>query len=342
MIRARNTRTGRRYDVRLRDPAGRVYTRTFATKRDAEACAAAEKTDQVRGAWVDPRRGVVTLAEWSERWLAQRPLLRPRTRELYQGLLANHILPVLGDMELSKISPSEVRSWYSRLHGPGGTGECTAAKAYRLLRAMMRTAVADEVIVRNPCAAERGGVERSPERPVLSVAQVGALADAIAPRFRAVVLVSAWCGLRRGKCLALRRSDFDPLHKTLRVERAMNQLIDGTLIVGPPKTEAGRRSVAVPPHIIPDLLAHLDRFVDTRGEALMFTGGQHLGGGYRRFDEGTDGPHGTHQLGGPAPLPARDGRPRPGHCRRAFGIGNGRKSGPASAPSSGIGAMNAR
>jgi hypothetical protein len=109
MIQMRNTRTGRRYDARLRDPSGRVYTRTFATKRDAEVYAAAEKTDQVRGAWVDPRRGVVTLAEWSERWLTQRPLLRPRTRELYQGLLANHILPVLGDMELSKISPSEVR-----------------------------------------------------------------------------------------------------------------------------------------------------------------------------------------------------------------------------------------
>lgn len=272
MIRARNTKTGRRYDVRLRDPAGRVYTRTFSTKREAEAYAAGEKTDRARGAWVDPRRGAVTLAEWAERWLAQRPQLRVRTRELYRGLLANHILPELGDAELSKLSPSDVRAWYARLHGPSGTGECTAAKAYRLLRAMMRTAVADEVIVRNPCVIERGGVERSPERPVLTVAEVGALAEAIAPRFRVLVLISAWCGLRRGELLALRRSDFDPLHKTLRVERAMNQLIDGTLVVGPPKTDAGRRSIAIPPHIIPDLVAHVEDFVEPDSESLMFTG----------------------------------------------------------------------
>jgi integrase len=151
-------------------------------------------------------------------------------------------------------------------------GRMHGGKAYRLLRAMMRTAVADEVIVRKPCVVERGGVEHSPERPVLTVAQVGALADAIAPRFRALVTVSAWCGLRRGECLALRRSDFDPLHKTLRVERSMNQLIDETLVVGPPKTEAGLRSVAIPPHIIPDLMDHLDRFVDGEPGSLFFTG----------------------------------------------------------------------
>lgn len=130
---------------------------------------------------MDPRKGVITLADWSERWLAQRPLLRPRTRELYQGLLGNHILPALGDIELAKISPSEVRPWYPRLHGPSGTGECAATKAYRLLRAMMRTAVADEVILRNPSVVERRGVERSAERPVLTIAPVGALPHAIGP-----------------------------------------------------------------------------------------------------------------------------------------------------------------
>ncbi|HTW09390.1 MAG TPA: tyrosine-type recombinase/integrase [Acidimicrobiales bacterium] len=52
----------------------------------------------------------------------------------------------------------------------------------------------------------------------------------------------------------------------------MNQLINGTLVVGPPKTEAGRRTVAIPPHVIPELVEHIDRFVDCLPEALMFTG----------------------------------------------------------------------
>ena len=272
MISTRNTKSGRRYDVRLRDPAGRVYTRTFTTKRDAETFAAREKADRSRGAWVDPRRGTITVTDWSERWLAQRPDLRVRTRELYRGLLDRHILPGLGDVELAKLSPSQVRSWTAGLQESSGPGASTAAKAYRLLRAMMRTAVADEVIVRNPCQVDRAGVERSPERPVASVPEVDALASAMAPRFRALILMSAWCGLRRGELLALQRADFDPLRNTMRVERAMHQLVNGTLVIGPPKTDAGRRIVAIPPHVVPDLTAHLAEFVAPEPDALVFTG----------------------------------------------------------------------
>jgi integrase len=272
MIGARNTKSGRRYDVRLRDPAGRVYTRSFTTKREAETFAAREMADRSRGAWVDPRRGTITLADWSERWLAQRPELRIRTRELYQGLLERHIVPELGQVELAKLSPSQVRTWHARLNGPCGPGASTAAKAYRLLRAIMRTAVADEVVVRNPCQVERAGVERAPERPVATIPEVTALADAVSPRFRLLVLLSAWCGLRRGELLALRRADLDVLHRTVRIERGMHQLADGTLMVGPPKTEAGRRSVAIPPHLVPEVGAHLEQFVAVDADALVFTG----------------------------------------------------------------------
>ncbi len=136
----------------------------------------------------------------------------------------------------------------------------------------MRTAVADEVIVRNPCQMERAGVERSPERPIATVAEVTALADAIAARFRALVLLSAWCGLRRGELLALQRSDINVLHRTVRVERAMHQLVDGTLVVGPPKTDAGRRTIAIPPHVVADVEAHLQRYASPEPDALLFTG----------------------------------------------------------------------
>jgi integrase len=272
VILVRNTKSGRRYDVRLRDVSGRVYTRTFGTRREAETYAAREKADRSRGAWVDPRRGAVTLRVWSEGWLAHRPELRIRTRELYRGLLDRHILPYLGDVELSKLSPSQVRSWNAQLRSDRGPGASTAAKAYRLLRAMMRTAVADEVIVRSPCQVERAGVEHSPERPIATVAEVTALADAITPRFRALVLLAAWCGLRRGELLALQRADIDLLHGTVKVERTMHQLAGGTLVVGPPKTDAGRRTVVIPPHVVPDIAAHLEDLVGVEPDALVFTG----------------------------------------------------------------------
>jgi integrase len=199
MITARTTRAGKRYDVRLRDPAGRVYNRTFPTKRAAERYEAQEKADRSRGAWVDPRNGSITLSEWSARWMAQRPELRERTRDLYSGLLRLHILPTLGSRELGQLTPSQVRTWHATMRSPTGPGASTSAKAYRLLRAMLTTAVIDEVILRNPCQVAGAGIERAPERPVATVAQVDALADAILPRFRAIVILASWCGLRRGE-----------------------------------------------------------------------------------------------------------------------------------------------
>jgi integrase len=272
MITARDTRSGRRYDVRLREPNGRVYTRTFNTKREAQTFAAREAADRSRGTWVDPRRGTITLEGWAEHWLAHRPDLRPRTVELYRGLLNRHVLPDLGSVEVAKLSPSEVRSWHARLRSPTGPGQSTAAKAYRLLRAMLRTAVADEIIVRNPCQVERAGVERAPERPVATVAEVDTLADAIAPRWRALVLLAAWCGLRRGELLALTRPNIDLDRGTVRVERAVQQMADGSLIFGAPKTDAGRRTVAIPPHLIIELATHLDRYTGTEPDDLVFTG----------------------------------------------------------------------
>lgn len=72
--------------------------------------------------------------------------------------------------------------------------------------------------------------------------------------------------------LALRRDDIDLQRATLRIERGMHQLTDGTLVIGPPKTDAGRRTIAIPPHLVPDVSAHLEQFVATDAEALVFTG----------------------------------------------------------------------
>ena len=128
------------------------------------------------------------------------------------------------------------------------------------------------MIGRNPCQVERAGVERAAERSVPSVAEVTTLSEAIAPRFRVLVILAAWCGLRRGELLALRRRDVDVARGTVRVERALSQMADGKLIVGPPKTEAGRRTVAIPPHVIPVLITHLAAYTAEDLDALVFTG----------------------------------------------------------------------
>jgi integrase len=146
------------------------------------------------------------------------------------------------------------------------------AKAYRLLHAVLAAAVADERIVRNPCTIRGASTERAAERPVVSVAQVYALAEAVEPRFRALVLMAAFTGLRRGELLALTRQRIDLLHQTVAVAEQRHDLPDGSLLLAPPKTDAGRRVIALPPPLAVELGRHLSEFVHADPGALVFTG----------------------------------------------------------------------
>ncbi len=156
------------------------------------------EAELARGAWVDLEPGQVTFADYSRQWLALRTDLRPRTRELYASLLKLHVVPALGSFEIGRITPSVVRVWYSELSSDEGPGRATAARCYRLLRTIMNAAVTDELTIKNPCQVKGAGAERSPERPIATVPQVHALAEAIEPRFRAAILLASCCSLRRG------------------------------------------------------------------------------------------------------------------------------------------------
>lgn len=256
-----------------------VAPSTFDTKIGATRWLSTVDADLTRGGWVDPRAGQVRFCSYSQSWLALRTDLRPRTRELYGGLLARHLGPAFGQVELGKISPSHVRVWFSDLSGAGGPGQMTAARCYRLLRTIMNTAVTDGLVVKSPCQVKGAGTVRSPERPIASVPEVHALAAAIAPRFRAAVFLAAFCSLRRGEILGLRRGDVDLLHGLVTVRRAVVSLADGTLQLGDPKTAASRRAVAIPKVIVPALEEHLDLFVAFGADAHLFLGEK---GGLRR------------------------------------------------------------
>lgn len=256
-----------RYDVRTR-LNGRVVTRTFQRRKDADAYANTIEADKLRGLAVDPRHGRVTVEEWTTAWLAQRSDLRPTTRRLYDMLLKKHISPTLGGIELGKLTPSVVRSWQAPLQGEH---RATSARAYQLLRAALNTAVSDGVIATNPCKVKGAGEGRPDERPMASIAEVDALAAAMRDRWRAMVLVAYWCSLRLGELRALRRKDIDLLHGWVNVRE---QVVDvaGKLDLGPPKTDAGRRRVAIPPHVVPDMEQHLEQWVDADPDAYLFTG----------------------------------------------------------------------
>ncbi len=248
---------------------GRLHSAgTFAAKADALAYLSTIEADLRRGAWIDPRAGLITLRTYADEWLERRPDLAVRTRELYRHVLDRHVLPSLGQTTLAGLAPSKIRGWHA---GIAQDHPAAAAKAYRLLSTIMRTAVVDGLILTSPCKVDGAGSEHAAERPIATVAEVDALTSAMPERLRLVVLLATWCQLRRGEILGLRRQDIDSMHATIRIEQSRTFTRDGSSFTKSPKTAAGRRTLSVPGNVTQAMIGHLEQFTAVDADALVFT-----------------------------------------------------------------------
>jgi integrase len=249
----------------------------FEAKMDAEAWLAAEQRIVDSGKWIAPglRAAVVeaalppTLTDFANGWLASRDL-RPRTRAHYRQLLDRQILPELGLRRVDAITPTIVRQWHT---GLGPNKPTLRAHAYGLLRTILGTALAVQQITSNPCVLRAAGTAKTAHRAKpASLPELAAIVEHMPNRLKLAVLIAAWCGLRFGELVELRRSDVDLKHKVIHVRRGVVRVPGEGLQVGKPKSEAGVRDVAIPPHLLPAFRAHLADHVAFGRDALLFQG----------------------------------------------------------------------
>lgn len=262
-----------RYQARYLGPDGQTHRApvTFTSKGDAETFLATARADIVRSTWEPPARQpdrVDSFRDDADEWLDSRSRdLKPRTTVLYRGLLDRHLYPTLGSLQLDHITPAAVRAWHSRLD----TGPTRRAHAYSLLRTILNTAVADDIIPANPCRLRGAGQSQRVRdiRPA-SLDELAALAEAMPARLRLIVLLAAWCGLRFGELVELRRKDIDTKDGALRVRRAVTG-VHGKPVIGTPKSDAGVRVVSIPPHLVPVIAEHLLQHAAKGRDGLLFT-----------------------------------------------------------------------
>jgi integrase len=252
---------------------GKRYTgpNTFRTKADANAYLSTADTDLRRGGWIDPGAGKITFREFADGWLSARLDLRPTTRSLYRILLDTWLLPHVGDTSIGSMTPEFWTRWHTKMVAEGKPGSLQPAKAYKLAHTILNSAVGDRRIILNPCVVKGAATEASPERPTASIEQIFAIADAIEPEYRALVLVGAFASLRFGEAVGLRRRSVDLLYKTIVITDQAVELADGSTVFGPPKTAAGRRKVAIPDSVFTAIEYHLDIHVGPDPEALLFS-----------------------------------------------------------------------
>ena len=255
---------------------------TYGTRELAERWLSDERRLIEAGKWTPPATRTiaqtapaVTVAGYATTWIAERKL-RPGTRAEYESKLRLHIAPTtLGSAPVTELTPQLVRAWYA---GLGDVHRTRNAHCYSLLHAICETAVTDALLTSNPCqivGAMSIPTKRTPVVP--SIAALAALADAVPQRFRALILLKAWCGLRFGEVIELRRSDIDNGAEVVYISRGATHP-NGRCHIDTTKQKAAH-AVVIPPHIRADVKYHLDVHTAKGAGALLFPparGGCHL------------------------------------------------------------------
>ena len=164
--------------ARYRDAHGKEHARHFNRKIDAQNWLDSVTTAMQTGVYVDPNRGKITIGDWSARWLDGQAHLKPSTHERYAGILREHVLPQWSAVQLIDVTHADVQARVSRL--AARRSPATVRKVHRVFSLIVKTAVRDGRLARNPAAEINLPRVVATERRYLTHEQVHALAKALA------------------------------------------------------------------------------------------------------------------------------------------------------------------
>ena len=269
---------GRSWRVRYQRDDGTLGSENgFPTRSVAVARAEEIDADQRRDTFIDPRAGRITLAEWVAVW-REGLAAGPMTRATYESHLRTHILPRFGGVPLNGITRMAVKTWANQLRT--SKAQRTVVDVVRLLSMLLNEAVDEQLIAINPCRRLRLDKNTAPERPTATAEQVLAIAERTTPGEYPLIITAAYTGMRWGELAGLRRPNCHLDTGTIHIDAETGALheLSGTLTLGPPKTLASVRDIALPEFLVDMLTDHLDRhdhehvFTSPQG-ALLRRGG---------------------------------------------------------------------
>lgn len=266
-IEDRQGRTGRRWRARYRGPDGRIRSRSFDRKVDADRWLIARLGSIDRGDWIAPEAGNIPLSEAAADWLSGLDI-KPKTRAGYESLLRSRVLPVFGDLPLNRITPAMVREWIADMTNEGLSAS-RIKQAKQVLSAPLKLAVNDGIIARSPTTGVKAPTVRRREQRFLTADQVTLLAASVEDTQDGAGLVVetlAWVGMRWGELVALRRSRVHLLRRRIEIAESATELGSG-LSWGPPKTHE-RRLVTMPAFLADRLAPRLGEIPE---DGLVFT-----------------------------------------------------------------------
>jgi integrase len=262
-----------RYVVYVPGPDGtpKPEWRSAPTKKAAEEARADRKVDVKRGEAVQSQK--LTLAEYLTDWLAKHAVkknLQPTTFHGYEMIIETRINPILGRVQLQRLSEAQIEDFLHQLRTRGAAkgkplSARTIRQTYIVLSEALRQAKRIRLIPRNPCAEIETPQIQKQQQPQWTPEEARKLLALLkGERYEVLYIVALTTGLRRSEVLGLRWQDVDLEQGVLTIRQKLTQ-VGGKLVFGQkPKTPAGAREVPLHPKVVELLAEHRRKQVEER------------------------------------------------------------------------------
>jgi integrase len=199
----------------------------------------------------------IALAEYLISWLdeAHKHQIAHSTWKRYRALAVHHIIPVIGQIPLRKIVPSDIQLVLTTMREAGQSPR-SQQQARALLSVALSEAENNEYIPSNPVKKVRIPANKNREIEPLTIEEVKRLLETYRDTPSSARLhIALLCGLRQGEALGLRWQDIDLVNGVLEVRNQI-QMIDGKLQLTGLKTERSRRSLVLTSGSLESLKKH--------------------------------------------------------------------------------------
>jgi integrase len=248
---------GLRWRARYRGPDGFVRSKSFATKVNAQRWLTDQQSRIDQATWVTPESGRIRWVDYSERLQADRRHLAPRTIETDRRC-HERAAELIGDVPLAHLTPELLRRVTTDLadrYAPE-----TVARTMRWVRLTLNQAVRDRRIPASPADSLRLPTNRTTNMRLLDEHDVTSLALALPDRYGSLATTAAYTGLRWGELAGLRTTDLELGRRRLTVNSTLVEVSGQPLQLGPPKSQASRRTITLPQFVTETLAQHLQTY----------------------------------------------------------------------------------
>jgi integrase len=242
--------------------------RGFKTKQEALKALNEVEHSLLKGSYVKPSK--TTYRQYMiEQWLEDKHTrVKQQTLATYRWLVEHHILPVLGHVELTQLTPMMIQQLYNRLTKEKALSDENIQKIHTLINDSLKKAERWGLISKNPAALVDRPKAVKKEIKVWNLEEVKSFlknAD-INNRYFIAPLLGLTAGMRIGEILGLRWKDVDLARGCLRVTQTLSN--DGKELMPYTKTASGMRTIDLPPETISYLKLHKERICREKASAL--------------------------------------------------------------------------